>query len=152
MPRPSSGSRGEIGAGDIFHASAPNDASMICLALKVDETTILARAVTSQREYSFDRLSGAADREGVRCTIDSTAALPPEVHQALLGLDRIYSAEASGESHPLTESEKRALVFAAQYSRKDPEAYDQLTAEEKVELILLNYLIPAGNAPPRFSR
>lgn len=90
MSHSSSGSWKEISAGDIFHATAPNDASMICLALKVGETTILARAVTSQREYAFDRLSGAADRDGVRCTIDSTAALPPEVHQAPLGLDRIY--------------------------------------------------------------
>ena len=142
----SSGSSKEIRAGDIFHATAPNDASMICLALKVDETTILARAVTSQREYAFDRLSGEAERDDVRCTIDSTVALPSEVHQALLGLDRIYSAETSGESHPLTENERRALVFAAQYSRKDPEAYDRLTAEEKVELILLNYLIPANRS------
>lgn len=144
MIQPSSTSWKEISPGDIFHATAPNDASMICLALKVDETTILARAVTSQRGYAFDRLSGAADREGVRCTIDSTAGLPSEVHQALLGLDRIYSAETPGESHPLTESERRALVFAAQYARKAPKAYDRLTAEEKVELILLNYLIPAN--------
>lgn len=144
MYRPPPAIPHEIGVGDIFHASAPNEASMICLALQVGETTILARAVTSQHEYIFDRSAGVADCDGVPCTIDSTAALPFEVRQALLGLDRIYARQAQEESYRLTESERRALVFTAQYARKVPEDYDRLTGEAKVELILLNYLRPAN--------
>lgn len=157
-----------IAVGDLFHATTPNEASLICRALEVSATTVRARTVTSQYVLEFDRATGVAtpeiEGERVPCTIDSVAPIPAEVHAALLGLDAIYSVATRGddEGHKLTESERRALVFAALYypahpipqswemmgsdrkagPARDPEDYDGLTGDEKVELILVNYLIP----------
>ncbi len=161
-----------IAVGDIFHGQAPNGASLICLALKVTETTIYARAVTTQFSYEFDRSTGVAEWEfnghKVPCTIDSVVSLPAEIHETMLGLDRIYADKSRDEAHKLTEDERRALVFAAKYysantlamlspawqmmsnDRKvdpkgDLEDYDNLSSDEKVRLILVNYLIPANS-------
>jgi hypothetical protein len=160
-----------IAVGDLFHATTPNSASLICRALEVCGSTIRARTVTSQYALEFDRATGVAtpDVEGERvpCTVDSVAAVPDHVRETLLGLDAIYSDQTRrDEPHPLTESERRALVFAALFypqnpiaqswemmstARKvgpvrDPDDYDSLTADEKVELILVNYLIPMNKA------
>jgi hypothetical protein len=156
-----------IAVGDLFHATTPNGASLICRALEVSASTVRARTVTSQYALEFDRTTGVStpeiEGERVPCTIDSVAPIPGEARAALLGLDEIYSIAASDdEGHKLTESERRALVFAALYypahpipqswemmdsdrkvgPARDPEDYDGLTGDEKVELILVNYLIP----------
>ncbi len=156
----------QIAVGDIFHATSPNGASLNCLALEIAETTISARSITSQDVYTFDRGTGIADKEvngeRVPCTVDSVAALPPAIREVLLELDRIYSTPRS--DHRLTDAEKRALVFAARYfpanpltmpwesmaiARKfegdvDPDDYDSLTSKQRIELILVNFLIPAN--------
>jgi hypothetical protein len=156
-----------IAVGDLFHATTPNRASLICRAMEVSATTIRARTVTSQYALEFDRARGVATPEihgeRVPCTIDSVAPIPGEVRTALMGLDAIYSvATSDDEGHKLTESERRALVFAALYypahpilqswemmdsdrkvgPARDPEDYDGLTGDQKIDLILVNYLIP----------
>jgi hypothetical protein len=157
-----------IAAGELVHASAPNGASLVCLIEKVTDQIISARQVTSQHLYEFDRTTGLAERDirgrKVPCIIDSVALLPTDVHDALTGLNRIYADRTRDEDHQLTESERRALVFAARYyplhpiappqswemmsvDRKigevgDPEDYDNLTDDEKIESILINFLIP----------
>ncbi len=156
-----------IAVGDLFHATTPNGASLICRALDVSGSTIRSRTVTSQYTLEFDRATGVAtpEIEGDRipCTVDSVAPVPDEVRAALLGLDDIYSRSTrDAEGHKLTESERRALVFAALFypqnsiaqpwemmgiDRKvepahDPEDFDGLSGDEKVDLILVNYLIP----------
>lgn len=156
-----------IVVGDLFHATSPNDASLICRALEVSGSAIRARTVTSQYELEFDRATGVAmpyiEGERVPCTVDSVAPVPDEVRAALLGLDAIYSDERhKDEVHKLTETERRALVFAALFypanpiaqhwemmsvdrkvgPARDPEDYDGLSGDEKVELILRNFLIP----------
>jgi len=128
---------------------------------------VRVRTVTSQYALEFDRATGVAmpniEGEHVACTVDSVAELPDNVRDALLGLDEIYSDHTrQDEPHPLTEIERRALVFAALFypqnpiaqpwemmgidrkvgPSRDPEDYDGLTGDEKVELILVNYLIP----------
>ncbi len=160
-----------IAGGDLFHATTPNGASLICRALEVSASAIRARTVTSQYALEFDRLTGVAvpeiEGEHVPCTVDSVASVPDEVRTALLGLDAIYSDQTrKNEAHKLTESERRALVFAALFypanpipqpwemmsvDRKvgqvhDPDDYDGLTSDEKVDLILVNYLIPTNKS------
>jgi hypothetical protein len=162
-----------IAVGDIFHGQAPNGASLICLALKVTETTIYARAITTQFSYEFDRSTGMAEWKfhgsKILCTIDSVMPLPADISETMLGLDRIYADKSRDESHQLTEDERRGLVFAAKYypantiampsptwptmsidqkfgPEDDPEEYDGLSNDEKTRLILVNYLIPANSA------
>src|SRR6516165_6321112 len=66
-----------IAVGDLFHATTPNGASLICRALEVSAATIRARTVTSQYALEFDRATGAATPEihgeRVPCTVDSVA-------------------------------------------------------------------------------
>jgi hypothetical protein len=161
-----------IAVGDLFHATTPNGTSLICRALEISDLTIRARTVTSQYALEFDRATGVATPEirdeRVPCTVDSVASVPNEIREALLGLDRAESDKAQAEHHKLTESEQRALVFAALFypanpiaqswemmsvDRKvgpvhDPGDYDSPTRDEKIDLILLNYLIPK-NKPKR---
>ena len=75
--------------GDIFHANTPVGASLICLVVSVTESTIHARTVTTQMQTEFDRQTGEGvwGDDRIPCTIDSTAPLPVEVHNVLLGLD-----------------------------------------------------------------
>jgi|ERR1044071_3053092 hypothetical protein len=159
-----------IAVGDLFHATTPNGASLICRALEVSDSTIRARTVTSQYALEFDRKTGVATPEihgeRVPCTVVSVASVPSEIREALLGLDRAESNKAQAEHHKLTKSEQRALVFAALFypanpiaqswemmsvDRKvgpvhDPGDYDSLTSDQKVDLILVNYLIPTNES------
>ena len=154
-----------IAVGNLFHATSPNGASLNCLALDVSEIAISARCITSRDMYEFNRTTGVADKnvngKRVPCTIDSVAPLPPAMREILLELDRVY-ANPGDDGHRLSEAERRALVFAARYfpanplplpwsamgiarsfaGDGDPDDYDSLTSAQKVELILVSYLIP----------
>jgi hypothetical protein len=103
--------------GDIFHARSPNGASLICLVLSVTETAIQARTVTTQRHLEFDRITGVAElRDGpTLCTIDSTAPLPVEIHNIMLGIDQKFRLEQDPRRLRLNDAEKRALIYIDSY-------------------------------------
>jgi len=120
-----------LSVGDIFHAEYPNEASCICLALWVDETTICARRITTQQTLLFNRRTGveeaAADQP--QAVIDSVAPLPPEVHKTFLEMNQKYETlmsmdEASRfadlEQHKLSEAEKKALIFVYSHYASNP--------------------------------
>ncbi len=159
----------KIAPGDLFHAKSPNGASLICLALEVTDRTIVSQTVTSVYDLNFDRRAGIAERdfhgESVVCTIDSVAPLPDDFKKTLIALHRTYLKEEESDEPKLTDPEHRALVFAAQYFPAHPldppgepwemmstgktawppaeiKEYESLTREEKIELILINFLIP----------
>jgi hypothetical protein len=111
-----------VSVNDIFHASAPNGASLICLAEEVTETRIRARTVTNHFSFVFDRATGVAEweyegRPAVSCTIDSVAKLPPEVHALMLEFDRKYGSD---EDPRLTVDQKRALLFVWRFDPAHP--------------------------------
>lgn len=161
--------------GDLFHATSPNGASLICLALEVTDTAIVSQTVTSVYDLNFDRETGTAERdfhgESVVCTIDSVAPLPDEFKKTLVAVHRVYANkdEDDDEVSKLREAEHRALTFAAQYFPANPldpvgqswemmsigktagppaeiREYESLSREEKIELILINFLIPANRS------
>ena len=110
---------GNLAVGDIFHADSPNGASLICLVVSVTESTIHARTVTTQTQLEFDRQTGVAvwGDDQVPCTIDSTAPLPLEVHNVMLGIDSKFRLEWNPERLKLNDAEKQALLFVdAHYS------------------------------------
>jgi len=120
-----------IAVGDIFHAEAPNGASLICLTRSVTETKIHARRVTTQSYHEFDRTTGVEECERNPCTIDSVAPLPPDIQNIILGLDRKYrEAEYQRAEYPdkpwdpgesrLTDDQKRALLFVGSFHRENP--------------------------------
>jgi hypothetical protein len=113
-----------IAAGDIFHATSPNGASLICLALEVTDMVIVSRTVTSLYELKFDRKTGVAERdfhgESVVCTIDSIAPLPDDFRETSIAMYRAHSQKDKGDDPGLRDLEHRALVFAAQYFPAHP--------------------------------
>jgi hypothetical protein len=108
---------GGLSEGDIFHAAAPNGASLICLVTETTASRICARAITTQISLEFDRQTGVAawGPEKTPCTIDSTAPLPAETHAVFVRLDQRYRSTDRLEDLKLLEVEKRALVFAGSY-------------------------------------
>jgi hypothetical protein len=115
----------KLDIGDIFHAESPGGASLICLVLSVDQTTIKARRVTTQENLEFDRRTGVtvADNEGVPCVIDSVAPLPAKIHDVFLELDRKYQKyrpDRDPERFKLTDAEKKALLFVGPHYASNP--------------------------------
>lgn len=117
---------GRLSAGDIFHAMAPNGASLICVVVSASQDTIQARRVTSQEALAFDRITGienVADRQAA-AVIDSVEPLPPEIHNVFIALDEKYRAvhgqqnvfEQHPEYYKLSQSEKNALHFIDAHS------------------------------------
>lgn len=153
-----------VAVGELLHATSPNNASLICLVEEITANAIHARSITSRYRLRFNRATGVAEfgEHGcvVACLVDSLERLPPEVHHVMMGLDRKYGT--SGDLQPLTEEEKRALVFAARFYPQHPlplpaemmavgreraepvrlDDYDDISPEQRIELILANFLIP----------
>jgi len=121
----------KLDVGDIFHAQSPNGASLICLVLSVGTSTIQARRVTTQEDVEFDRRTGVklGDDRAVPCMIDSVVALPSEIHNTFLELDRKYrnlmamdekSRFEDLERLKLTDAEKKALLFISSHYPSNP--------------------------------
>lgn len=105
----------EVDIGDFLHAEYSNGAKAICLTLKVMASRIWARDITRQENLEFDRQTGVSIsiRGGAQCSIYSTELLPPELHEALVGLDWKYGSGRvpTEEESKLTLAEKKALIF-----------------------------------------
>lgn len=121
----------KLAVGDIFHAEAPNGASLICLVLSVNETTIRARRINTQEKLEFDRKTGvkAGDTRAKPCVIDSVARLPAEIHDVFLQLDEKYKTLMAMDEEErfkdldrlkLTDAEKKALSFVHSHYSSNP--------------------------------
>lgn len=105
----------ELGVGDLFHAEYLNGAKLIGLTLEVTATRIRGRDITRQEILDIDRRTGVSvpGDGGSPCTIYSTESLPPELYEAMIGLDRKYSSGRvpTDEESKLTPAEKKALIL-----------------------------------------
>ncbi len=104
--------------GDIVHAHNDQGTSLICLVLKIEQGVIYSRRITSQQEYSFDRLTGVSkpSRDHTGGTIDSVEPLPVDMHYALIGLDRKYRLGIySDDKAKLTDDEIRTFLFVGDH-------------------------------------
>ena len=154
-----------IDVGDIFHATAPNGASFPCLALQIRQNTIFARRMTTQSVHEFDRSTGLEEANGVPVIIDSVEPLPNDIRDTMLALDRKYREseerqaenpdwESSPEESALSMEQKWALLFmgihypahllqsgvaTGSMARRN---LDDMTTDEKIDLLLSHYLIP----------
>lgn len=117
-----------LAIGDIFHARAPNGASLVCLVTAVDEATIYARRIHTQDDVRFDRGTGMQLGEG-GSRIDCIEPLPPDIQEILLGLDRRGQAVAAMfrngiepgiEQYRVTPDEKRADRFLSEHIEANP--------------------------------
>jgi hypothetical protein len=108
-------SLGTLDIGDLIHAEHPDGPKLIGLTLEVTATRIRVRNICRQEVMEFDRQTGlsVSGDDAVPWTIYSTEPMPPELHEALLGLDRKYGSgrELADEEYKLTPAEKKALIF-----------------------------------------
>jgi hypothetical protein len=104
--------------GDIFHATCPGGASLICLVEATTDDRIKCRRVTTQDHVEFDRRTGIEVHESGRnlCTVDSIAPLPVDIHNVMLGLDRKMRLRFD----KLNQAEKDALLFVADFYPANP--------------------------------
>jgi hypothetical protein len=111
-----------LSVGDIFHASCPNGASLICLIEAVTQRSLQTRTVTHQIKLEFDLTTGSTlEASGAApCTIDSVARLPADIHNVILGLDQKMRLEPDILKHRLSDDEKRALIFIASHYPANP--------------------------------
>ena|SRR5438552_1666727 len=113
-----------LAVGDIFHAERPNGIRLICLAISVSEATIRARSVTNDQHFEFDRQTGTGVvlhlGERHPCAIYSTAPLPVDIHNVILGLDRKFRLEEDPELQKLDDDERRALLYVAKHYSSKP--------------------------------
>jgi hypothetical protein len=111
----------KLAVGDIFHASFSNEAVRMCIVTSVNSDAVMARAVTTQEIFSFDRVFGRAQSiEGAICTIDSVYPLPREIRDVLLEIDRRYGGEPGPDGLPLSIIERRALLDAMELFSSNP--------------------------------
>lgn len=117
---------GAVQVGDIIHGTYPGQGggqgSAICLVFGVTDDAIHTRTVTTQYIFVFDRRTGIATRPDgiVECRLDSIAPLPPEIHSAMLDIDRKYRLLDAPEGGKLLRHEIDALLFVAEYYPKQP--------------------------------
>jgi hypothetical protein len=102
---------GKLVVGDVFHATDPKGASLICLTVAVTEATIQARRVTTQEHLEFDQQTGIEECGDKPSKIDSVAPLPFAVLNVILGIDRKYRLLQDPEQGILTDGEIRALAM-----------------------------------------
>ncbi|MBI3198349.1 MAG: hypothetical protein HYZ40_12760 [Rhodospirillales bacterium] len=105
----------ELDVGDLLHAEHPDGPKLIAITLDVTATRIRARDICRQEVMEFDRQTGlsvSADA-AVPWVIYSTEPMPPELYEALIGLDRKYGSGRvpTDEESKLTPAEKKALIF-----------------------------------------
>lgn len=109
----------KIKVGDIFHATAPNGASLVCLAVEINETAILARRLFVPEYLEFDRATGVNTTVGGhKCQIDSVAPLPEDIREVLENLD--HRNRTNPKDAKFREAEKYALLFIADHYPANP--------------------------------
>jgi hypothetical protein len=94
--------------GDLFDASPA-----ICIVTGVSQSTIDARRLLVLEHFSFDRVTGIESESGR--VIHSVAPLPLDVQNVLIALDRRHRLGRSPADAKLTETEKAALLFIADF-------------------------------------
>jgi hypothetical protein len=115
-----------VQVGHIIHGTYPGYSggigSAICLVTEVTGEEIHTRAVTTQYIFKFDRRSGVEIKAdgSVGCRLDCIAPLPPEIHAAMLDIDRKYRLLDAPEGGKLLPHEQKAILFAAKHYPANP--------------------------------
>jgi hypothetical protein len=111
-----------LGPGDLFHAAFPNGAVRVCIATSIEDARLSARSITTQEDYSFDRMTGATapDIDVAVCTIDSVHPLPTAICNSLREIDHRYAMLRGLDELRLSDAEQRALLDAGSLFETNP--------------------------------
>jgi len=100
---------------------------MVCLVTMVDGLHIFSRVLTTQQILIFDINTGKLHEDRYQntydadsdCAIQSVQPLPVDIHNTLLQFDRRNRLE-NGETQPMTDEEKNALLFLDDFYASNP--------------------------------
>jgi hypothetical protein len=100
-----------VQVGDVIFGIAAGGQEKLLLVYDADEDSFWARHVTSQTRARFGRDGETRWVEGGgSCTIVSTAALPPDLYEVAVGLDRKYAAKPQYPDSILSKAEIQLLL------------------------------------------
>lgn len=100
-----------IRVGDVIFGLGAGGQSKLLLVYKVDRGGFSARHITTQMTFKFGREGKTrVDANGGYVMIISTAALPPDMYDVALGLDRKFAARSEYPDSMLTKSEIALLL------------------------------------------
>jgi hypothetical protein len=108
---------------DFLYAIYPNGATRVCIVTSIDPVKLMARSITTQETFSFDRESGEsspAGDDGAVCKMVSVHLVPTDVRAHLEEIDRRYVASRDVDALRLSESERKALLDADSLFRSNP--------------------------------
>lgn len=119
-----------LGEGDLLNAEDEDGPTRICLVTSVTATTILTRSITVQEIIEFDRSTGKA-RAPFDFIITSIEALPMDIQEIILGLDRKYGESKRRRAEDptwrvppggsaLSKEQIRALLFTDDFYKANP--------------------------------
>jgi hypothetical protein len=110
-----------LAVGDMFHAKAPNGASLVCLVTAVSGDKIYAKRMTSLDNFEFDRQTGIESGQvSEKSRIDSVTPVPVDIHNIWLGIERKFRLEHQPERFKLNEDEIRAIKFINDHYPANP--------------------------------
>lgn len=108
---------------DLFHARFSGYAKRICVVTSMDATSLMARAITTQEVFRFDRTSGVSDfseLNNASCAIDSIIPLPQAMRDTLLGYDLRCRTSNDPDAARLSVAERQALLDAGRLYAANP--------------------------------
>ena len=110
-----------VKVGDLVFGLGPGGQKMLLLVYDADDTSFLARNVTTQLAFKFGRdgnAPGLVNRE--TCLIISTAKLPPDMHDVAVGLDRKCGSKIEYPGTVLSQAEIQLLLTDSEFFMARP--------------------------------
>lgn len=100
-----------IVTGDLIYGLRDDGRTDLLLVYDANATSFWARNIPNETTYKFDRDGeGRRIEDGRKCTIVSTAALPPEQYQIAIALDRRMGSRPEYPDSRLTEDEIQLIL------------------------------------------
>ena len=105
-----------IKTGDLIYGLSDGGRTDFLLVYEANASNFWARNIPNETTFRFDRDGeGRRIEDGRKCTIISTAALPPEQYQVAIALDRRMGSKPEYPDTRLTEDEIQLILAHARF-------------------------------------
>jgi len=105
-----------IVTGDLIYGLRDDGRTDLLLVYDANATSFWARNIPNETTYKFDRDGeGRRIEDDRKCTIVSTAVLPPEQYQVAIALDRRMGSKPEYPDSRLTEDEIQLILTYARF-------------------------------------
>lgn len=106
--------------GDIIFGTWPDGGTLLCLITELSGGLIITRRLLSGGTIVFDAETGRKVKPENISYIASIAPLPLDIYQTFMNLDRRHRLLQKEEDGLLTDVEKKALFWIADYYPANP--------------------------------